>query len=306
MDVNFLAAGYSHPAVGSAGSGIYAGKDGPLVTIMPMVPTTEMLVAEVAKKSAKRPRPAVEHVWEGRGPITATRGANALYSVHDDSSSGMFLKRDYLEAYETVPLTEAEYFSEHKICHNEFCCEFQVAMHANNQGQNSSGEGYVYRLAVFDGVRSFTYATGGVQVCAVISCAGSNLSSCGYLMEADEQESFLATFDYINISGNFRSNNTTQLPSTLVQGHGVLSPQTFEFTREEILEKSEVRVNMRTRGQTFNLLTFAIFGRDFLKDGTPASEPPVDETDSGTGMNLLSPITILLCLNSYLYAKLIL
>jgi hypothetical protein len=125
-------------------------------------------------------------------------------------------------------------------------------------------------------------------------------------MGVSEHSQFLTALDYINISGNFRLGNSIQLPDTLVRGYDVLSPETFEFTREEVPEKNEVKVNMRTRGQTSDLLTFAIFGRDFLKDGGPASQPSVDGSDGAAGERLLSPITVLLCLNSYLYVKLLL
>ena len=51
LDVNFLAAGYNNPSVGSAGSGIYAGRTGPIKAIMPTVRTTQLLVANVTKKT---------------------------------------------------------------------------------------------------------------------------------------------------------------------------------------------------------------------------------------------------------------
>jgi hypothetical protein len=285
--------------VGSVGSGIYAGKEGPLVTTMPSVPTTQLLVAEVLKKTSQKITPVLENVWNAGDPIEVTPYPKTFSNVHRNNSK-ILMVRDNLEPYKTVLLTETEFFSTHALCHNELCCEFEVAMHANNQVQNSSGESYVYRLAVFDGIRSYTYTTGGVQICAIIFCTGHNLSSCGYEIETNEQERFLTVFDYIHISGNFRLNSSTQLPNTLVQGYGVLSPDSFEFTREEIPEKSEVKVNMRTKRQNSQLLTFAIFGRDFLKDGGPASEP------SGAGAHLLSPIATLLFLNSYFCVKLLL
>lgn len=51
LDVNFLAAGYNNPSVGSAGSGVYAGRTGPIKAIMPTVRTTQLLVANVTKKT---------------------------------------------------------------------------------------------------------------------------------------------------------------------------------------------------------------------------------------------------------------
>lgn len=306
LDVNFLAAGYSSPGVGSTGSGIYAGKEGPLVTTMSSIPTTQLLVDKVLKKTSQKITPVLGNVWGAGDPIEATPYQNILSDVHSDKNSKILMLRDYLEPYKTVLLTETEFFSAHTLCHFELCCHFEVAMHANNLAQNSSEKGYVYRLAVFDGIRSYTYATGGVQICAIVFCTSNNLSSCGYEMETKDQESFLTVFDYIYISGNFRLNSSIQLPNTLVQSYGVLSSDTFEFTREEVPGKNEVKVNMRTKRQISNLLTFAIFGRDFLKDGGPVSQPSVDETNSSEGARLLSPIATLLCLSSYFYVKLLL
>jgi hypothetical protein len=99
------------------------------------------------------------------------------------------------------------------------------------------------------------------------------LSSCGREFEKPEQAAFNTVFNNISISGNFRLANSTQLPTTLVEGYGVLSPDTFQFTREEMPEKSEVRVDMITTAQISKLMTFGIYGRDFLKDGGPVTEP---------------------------------
>jgi hypothetical protein len=95
-----------------------------------------------------------------------------------------------------------------------------------------------------------------------------------------EQAAFFTVFNNIHISGNFSLDNSTQLPTTLVQGYGVLSPDSFQFTREEITEKREVKIEMNTRAQISKLLTFGIYGRDFLKDGGPVTEPPVTEPPS--------------------------
>ncbi|KPI96015.1 Vanin-like protein 2 [Papilio xuthus] len=55
MNVNFLAAGANNVRVGSAGSGIYSGKAGSLISVMPGVPTTRLLVAKVPKVPGEGP-----------------------------------------------------------------------------------------------------------------------------------------------------------------------------------------------------------------------------------------------------------
>lgn len=49
-DVNLIAAGYSAPAMCGGGSGIYAGRDGPLVMFMPDRPGTHIILSRVLKR----------------------------------------------------------------------------------------------------------------------------------------------------------------------------------------------------------------------------------------------------------------
>jgi hypothetical protein len=47
MQVNFLGAGYNHPAVGNTGSGIYSATDGTIKALMAQEIGTTLLVASV-------------------------------------------------------------------------------------------------------------------------------------------------------------------------------------------------------------------------------------------------------------------
>jgi hypothetical protein len=296
FDVNFLAAGYDTPSVGSAGSGIYAGKDGPLLTVMPTVPTTRLLVARLLKKKSQSSQSTLSYAGNNSKPLTYS---NIFSSRIDGTKSRLRMMRDYLEPYETLLLDEGDCFIERRLCHNELCCDFQVVMHTDQRDRDTSVKDYVYRLVVFDGIRSYTYLTAGVQICAVVSCINSSLSSCGYEFERPEESAFRAVFDYIHISGNFRVDNSTQLPATLVHGYGVLSPDTFQFTREEIPEKGEVRIDMKTKSQHSNLLTFAVYGRDFLKDGGPVTKPSGTVRNNAASVSLLLSVAVFLCVRSH-------
>jgi len=298
-DVNFLASGYNEPRVGSAGSGIYAGRAGRIKAIMPTVPTTQLLVANVTKKTLQNSKSNLKHLSNGDNIIEEFPFENLFSNSIAENNSGIKMGRDYLEPYETLLLNEGHFVGEKTLCHNELCCDFQLDMHSDRQDQNTSVKDYVYRLAVFDGIRSFTYATGGVQVCAVIFCTNSSLSSCGREFEKPEQAAFNTVFNNISISGNFRLANTTQLPTTLVEGYDVLSPDTFQFTREEIQEKSEVRVDMITTAQISKLMTFGIYGRDFLKDGGPVTEPNGGVRSGAASVSLVLSVAVFLHVRSH-------
>jgi hypothetical protein len=230
-------------------------------------------VANVTKKTSQNSKSNLIHLSNGDNIIEEFPFENIFSKSFAENNSRIKMFRDYLEPYETLLLDEERFVAELRLCHHDLCCDFQLDMHSDRQVQNSSVKDYFYRLAVFDGIRSYTYATAGVQVCAVIFCTNSSLSSCGYEFEIPEEAAFLTVFNNIHISGNFRLYNSTQLPTTLVQGYSVLSPDSFQFTREENPVNREVRINMTTTAQISKLLTFGIYGRDFLKDGGPVTKP---------------------------------
>jgi hypothetical protein len=297
FDVNFLAAGYNTPGVGSAGSGIYAGRAGPIKAIMPTVPTTQLLVANVTKKTFQNSKSNLKQLANIDNIIEEFPFENNFSNRLAENNSGIKMWRDYLEPYETLLLNEGPFVGEHRLCHNELCCDFQLEKRSDNQDQNNSVDDYFYRLAVFDGIRSHTFATAGIQVCAIIFCTNRSLSSCGYEFEMPEQAPFHTIFSNIRISGNFNLHNSTQIPATLVQGYGVLSSDTFQFTREEIPEKRQVIIDMKTRAEISKLLTFGIYGRDFLKDGGPVTPP------SGSVLNTVPSVTLLLSVSVFLYLR---
>jgi len=115
-----------------------------------------------------------------------------------------------------------------------------------------------------------------------------------------EQTALYRVFNNIHISGNFRLDNSTQFPTTLVQVYAVLSPDSFQFTREEITEKREVIIDMKSTAQISKLLNFGIYGRDFLKDGGPVTEPI--EPDGGVSNNAAS-VSLVLSVVVFLYVR---
>jgi hypothetical protein len=264
---------------------------------MPTVPTTQLLVANVTKKTSQNSKSNLKHLSNG-DIIEEFPFENTCSNSIAENNSGIQMKRDCLEPYETLLLNEGHFVGEKRLCHDELCCDFQLDMHSDRQDQNTTVKDYVYRLAVFDGIRSFTYTTGGVQVCAVIFCTDSSLSSCGYEFEMPEQAAFCTVFNNIHISGNFRLDNSTQLPTTLVQGYDVLSPDSFQFTREEITEKREVRIDMNTTAKISKLLTFGIYGRDFLKDGGPATERNGGVRGGAVSVSLVLSVAVFLYVRS--------
>jgi hypothetical protein len=114
-----------------------------------------------------------------------------------------------------------------------------------------------------------------------------------------EQAAFYTVFNNIRISGNFRLDNSNQLPNTLAQGYGVLSPNSFQFTREETPEKREVTIDMKTTAKISKLLTFGIYSRDFLQDGGPVTEPSGGVSINALSVSLVLSVAVFLFVRSY-------
>lgn len=145
----------------------------------------------------------------------------------------------------------------------------------------------IYRLAVFDGIRWYGggVATGGVQVCGIIPCLNHSLSSCG--LRADSYDStpehfvgnlykVRTTFKHIEISANFLYNNTFIFPSVLMTGEedefGRLLNQTdFVFDQYEPFNLSAL-TTLTIDTSISNLITAALYGRQFDRDGEPRTE----------------------------------
>ncbi|XP_045771211.1 vanin-like protein 2 isoform X3 [Maniola jurtina] len=157
MNVNFLGAGANNVRVGSAGSGIYSGKAGALVSIIPGVSTTKLLVARVPKV----PGQVNETV---PGPIyNSPTEQDNLYLLTDPS----------LVSHTTRLLTPGN--QQFILTDNDVSCYFRVRL-SERSGSNT----YRYRAGAFSGVRTYSgFTTGGIRVCSVFACTNDTLQSCG-------------------------------------------------------------------------------------------------------------------------------
>ncbi|XP_069678402.1 vanin-like protein 2 [Periplaneta americana] len=288
MDVNFLGAGYSYPGVGSTGSGIYAGKEGSITAVMKTSSITQLLVANVTKKTSNYKVPP-KMDFEKPVRFTVEPFPEKL------KITGLYLKRDDVDVYETRLLGEKDFNGNQTLCYKDFCCQFDILMRTTNLSVEGkvSENGYVYRIAVFDDIRSYTFASGGLQICAVFACTNSSISSCG--TELDAPATMDTKFDHIRISGTFRLGNATQLPNTLANNYETLKKNEFLFTKEEIPDRNEVNVTMETSVNNISLYTFAIYGRDFTKDGLESTQRDV----RSAGSYVLSEATYVILVISF-------
>jgi hypothetical protein len=266
LDVNLLAAGYDDPANRNGGSGIYAGSRGILTATMPLTKTDQLLISRVLKKTNR--------VSEDSTATTPTNSPSTNFTMEENipptlKSDRIFFS-DYLAPYTTQLLETNETHTE--ICDRALCCEFDIA----TEDATTEVETAVYRLAAFNGIRPFFGGrTGGIQVCAVISCNDASLPSCGLAVNTTKVP---ATFTSISIQMNAKRGNSIHLPSTLLNTVLPLHADSYEFSSRNITDEL-TRVYLRTTRSVHNLWTFGICTREYDLDGLPFTVATERTTD---------------------------
>ncbi|XP_036827311.1 biotinidase [Oncorhynchus mykiss] len=130
------------------------------------------------------------------------------------------------------------------VCDGRFCCHLQYRR--STQGGNTE----LYALGAFSG----THTVNGrynVQVCALVRCLGSEVSSCG--QEVEEAESRV---DFL-LEGKFRTRYV--YPSLLGSSMVLEQPDQVKTT-------ADGRVAMEHSGMTVGLVTACLYGRVYDQD----------------------------------------
>ncbi|PZC83541.1 hypothetical protein B5X24_HaOG207524 [Helicoverpa armigera] len=164
LDVNFLGSGANNVRVGSGGSGIYSGKAGALISIMPGLPTTKVLVAKVPKVPG-------EVSWPYPGPIyDEPFNMNNMRLIVDPSLASHVTK--LLE-----PGTQ-----EFTLVDKDVSCTFRVTL-----SQRNSQISVRYRAFVQDGTNTYARREVGVVACLLVACKDDNVTSCSYRYTQQEE-----------------------------------------------------------------------------------------------------------------------
>ena len=295
LDVNLLASGYDDPANRNGGSGIYGGRAGRLAATMPFTKTEQLLISRVLKKTNgvsedsadttptngvsedsadTTPTNGVSEdsadttptngVSEDSADTTPTNSTGTNFSMEASGPSSFKSDRiffsDYLAPYTTQLLETNKTHTQ--ICDRGLCCEFDV----DAEDVAMDPETAVYRLAVFNGIRPFFGGrTGGIQVCAVMSCNNASLSSCG---QAIIRTKGLATFKSISIQMNSNRVNSIHTATTLLNTVLPLDSDSYELSSRNITDHL-THVHLRTTRSVHNLWTFGIYTREYNLDGLP-------------------------------------
>ncbi|XP_034490307.1 vanin-like protein 2 [Drosophila innubila] len=258
-DVNLLAADGSKPAGRTTGSGIYAGRNGRLTAAIFEVPTTRLLTARVPKKSRYSGKP-----FELATKVVPIFSAQLVTKRYTEVATF----RDYNVDIFQTQLLEADFLNAtQKLCHNDFCCDFQVLRRPI--GSSVDYAAYRYRLAVYRGNETtFIRVDRSEQaICAIFACTTEHLLSCGRIFPAAQNVANKLYFEKIHISGVFpAAPRRLIMPSTL---DGVFLPlDVAQYKFEEsppAKELKHTRIDMQLIQPKNDLLTFGIWANYFTE-----------------------------------------
>lgn len=269
MDVNLLASVYDNVEIRAGGSGIYAGRRGPLVVFMPQKTSNKLLIATVPKKNVEdssspddklcetdKDKPKL---WTSILPIARPDDA-----VHDD------IKMTYmcdisLPSFEVQPLqcehashdnrgTIRNRFSYKNGSH--FSCLVEVVW--RNTILYDADDYENYKMIAYSGDRNFgTASRNFVEVCGLIWHIPENTSNfCNAHSKSSNVE-----IESVKIQIKSLNASSIAIPSTLDQSVYPLDVDLFTFrsafVQEEGVEFYSTEMNLIK--PTTDLRTFAIY-----------------------------------------------
>ncbi|KAL5279087.1 BTD.2 family protein [Megaselia abdita] len=253
-DINFLTAGASAPHTQTTGSGIFAGKWGALDQVISEDPDRKMLVAKVPKKNANfKPNPISTSPRYDPLELQARKERIAW-------------KRDAnVDHFTTEILETTKSRINKKLCHNDFCCKFDIEMERIDRS-GSYLQGYTYRLAAYEGPGTLhRVEKGEFGICAVIACTNNKLFSCGTVFPKDVPH--VANdfyFKKINIKGAYtKKDKMIVMPSTVNFAFEPLPADSYKYSKD--VSGNVVNFDMTLTKVRSDLLTFGLYGNYYVE-----------------------------------------
>ncbi|KAI5706825.1 hypothetical protein M8J75_011727 [Diaphorina citri] len=243
MDVNLLSSNYNNPAQYGGGSGIYAGRQGIKVAVMPQYTGSQLLISRVPKKSSVVVPKSESHVV----PLipVPTHHKNQLRLLCD--SSYRFFHCKPLESFSDEPKTTSTFsYSESKY---GFSCSIEVTWSNKDPNNNMPS----YKMFGYAGERTFS----GAKTCYIEACGLSavrndngNTTGCGLIPDLYDSG---VTIHSIKITATSSDMKTIAIPSTLNSSIIPLDVADYTFTNDG---KS---IQMNLVNPSTDLITFAVY-----------------------------------------------
>uniref|UniRef100_A0A182K0R6 CN hydrolase domain-containing protein n=1 Tax=Anopheles christyi TaxID=43041 RepID=A0A182K0R6_9DIPT len=301
-DANLIVAGTNYGPSGATGTGVFNGRNGALLAHYTGQSTRALYTVTVPKS--------------GSGNLTRYHSLTSdVLDVPIAESSGhrlpgyelenVRLGRDFLEQFTTIqmnPIWQQESIGQ-IVCSGMFCCDFSLSLTVDVDREQT----HHYRLAVFDGVRTFQgFADAHVSICGVIACANQSIASCGLMLRHNSE---YLQFNSISITGQFIANGTLAMPSTLDMRMYSYDVSHYGFTAEVNYSTNVQVVTMNLTTPISDMQTFGIYSFnhkefDFYNPIERPGEniPEPDPDDDGGAMASSKPGAAALLLGGALLA----
>ncbi|KAF9805750.1 hypothetical protein SFRURICE_009382 [Spodoptera frugiperda] len=251
------------------GSGIYSGKAGALISIMPGLPTTKVLVAKVPKVPGQVTEPFP-------GPIYDDPANHDNLKLITDPS---------LPSHVTRLLEVGS--QEFTLVDKDVSCTFKVTL-----AQREGNTPVYYRAFVQDGTNTYARREVGVAACLLVACKTDDVNSCPYRFNKQEEitveklEIEMRTHDN-TYNDTLQCDNIEYFPVTVRYNKFPLSPKNFTYTvkekdqqqcepddqntisvlQQEILNrKSRETLRFKINVPQNELVAFGIWGRVYTRD----------------------------------------
>ncbi|XP_065082277.1 vanin-like protein 1 [Ochlerotatus camptorhynchus] len=299
--VNLIAAGTNYDPAGSTGTGVFNGRNGAVFGFITGEPTRKLFPVRVPK------------IHGSLAPNTVLSDNSEIVSGRPEGNflENIVMGQDFLDRFSTVVIKPEQVHQDFNrtLCNGDFCCDFRVSF-STDFHRNIS---HRYRLAVFDGVRTFQgYADAHVTICGIITCRNESLASCGLPMY---ENSHFFEFDQISISGDFIANGTLAMPSSLDDKFHSLDADRYLFHSTVDYPSDRQHVQLTLAGTTDDLQTFAIYafnheGFEFFNPKLPPQEITTttergttaeDDGDGASAMRRASGLKLIITIYNQVY-----
>ncbi|NWV71493.1 VNN1 Pantetheinase, partial [Malurus elegans] len=230
MRVNVLAANTHNKSMEMTGSGIYSPAGARAYFYNMETEDGHLLIAELDVHPRLSPATPPAVTWNSYA-LSVER-----LSQNDHEFSGIIFE----EHFTFTELTKPE--GNLTLCQKDLCCHLNYKMAEKRDDE-------VYVLGVFDGLH-IVEGRYYMQVCALLKCLSTNLSSCGDSVETAQTE-----FEMFSLSGTFGTSYV--FPEVLYSGVQ-LAPGEFEVL-------SDGRLMSKTK-PTKPIIAVALFGRCYERD----------------------------------------
>ncbi|XP_063930469.1 vanin-like protein 1 isoform X2 [Zophobas morio] len=253
-NIMLFAAGGNLPLMSAGGTGVHRGAHDTILQTIVAQGGSKTLIYESVNGTVVAPE--VQNVDE------LGKEMDAFPTWIDDS----------IQNFTWTPLdTNSSQTIEDQVCHGNntekfFCCNFNITLTTSEE----TGTSYSYLLVAFSGLRHYpSLGHGGFEICGVIACLNSSISSCGQRFPKYDEIVWPVKFENITITANFEDNaSTTQFPNSLLSSIRPINANETEWSGKQVDEDGQT-VIQRTfafKKSQNRVLTFAIYGRDFGQD----------------------------------------